>query len=674
MAIRRLWLLLVGLLGGCAGTVTVPQDSSVMRTPIHEITNETLRYDYAAELAYRQRNEGPLKLGVALSGGGTKAAMFAHGILHGLHDAGVLQKVDVISTVSGGGYAAYWYFSKLIAREQENNNFAVSSIFADCIPKYWTDKEDKEAAKDKEPVEEKKVYWHLRTAMNRAIEPSLIGPFRSPTSSMQRCQDKYADHYEEGDPFRWQAHLARWPDVFGTAPVEPDGTRQKGPSKELRAGVFTALFIEPFTHALRFRSSIPTLYQSGIERTWGLNPQARNKAMLGPRKPEGPKWEYTNAAPESQGSPLRVNAAKLDWKALRALYNRTADAGPDERIPLWILNTNSGGKTKDAKANVGRTFELSAFGSGSEKLGYVNDGRPLIDDLATSVRASAGFADAQGLAGIQRTILELLSLIIPGARWGVPVQTVDTTGELVKLRLSDGGGAENTGLYSLLKRGVEDIIFVDASEDIEGNMQDICTLRKALGPDIEIEFPTLEDFDRVCEGKLAYNVSDWKAPVVQGTVTWKRNGVLVRTSRLWLLKAAWDQNWVRITYNKGRCGETDWADCFLTVFYGHNTKFRLNEGNADDLTMVFPQLPTTGATLNSSSYLFWGYRELGRSIARQLVWDGNRNRLETTSIACRQRAATRIRKNRPYVLEDRHKWTRCAELSEAPGSSPKSVY
>lgn len=658
MAARSIWVLLVGLLGGCTSAAHAPQAPSVKRTPVHEITDETLAHDYAAELSYRQQKEGPLKLGLAFSGGGTKAAMFAHGILHGLHDAGVLQKVDVISTVSGGGYAAYWYFSKLIARAQSNNGFAISSIFNDCIPKYWTDKEDREAAKDK------KVHWHLRTAMNRAVDPSLNGP-------LARCQD--ADHYEEGDPFRWQAHLARWPDVFGTTPVHPDGTRQGGPRKELRAGVFTALFIEPFTHALRFQSSIPNLYQSGIERAWGLNPKARTPSTLGWDKPERSKWEYTNAAPNDQGDPLRVDAAQLDWKALRSLYDRTADGSSGERIPLWILNTNAGGKTKNAKANVSRTFELSAFASGSEKLGYVNNGPPLIEDLGTSVRASAGFADAQGLPSAQRTIVELLSLLIPGARWGVPVQTVDTSGQAVRLRLSDGGGAENTGLYSLLKRGVQDIIVVEASEDIEGNMEDLCTLRKALGPDIDITFPTLEEFDRVCEGKLAYNVSDWKAPVVQGTVTWKRNGLAVRESRLWLLKAAWDQNWVRSTFNNGRCGEAGWANCFLTVFYGHNTVFRMNEKDARDLTMVFPQLPTAGATLNSSSYLFWGYRELGRSIARQLVWDSSRNRLETTSIACPQRAATKIRKNRPYILEVRDKWTPCAESNQAPGSNPRQV-
>ncbi|MBA3773230.1 MAG: hypothetical protein H0X13_12320 [Ramlibacter sp.] len=55
--------------------------------------------------------------------------MFSHGVLHGLHDGGILPKVDIVSTASGGGYAAYWYFTK---RLELGNNYA--TVFADCFP------------------------------------------------------------------------------------------------------------------------------------------------------------------------------------------------------------------------------------------------------------------------------------------------------------------------------------------------------------------------------------------------------------------------------------------------------------------------------------------------------------------------------------------------------------
>ena len=45
--------------------------------------------------------------GVSLSGGGLRSSLFAYGALKALYDMGVLDKVDVVSSVSGGGYTMY---------------------------------------------------------------------------------------------------------------------------------------------------------------------------------------------------------------------------------------------------------------------------------------------------------------------------------------------------------------------------------------------------------------------------------------------------------------------------------------------------------------------------------------------------------------------------------------
>ena len=47
------------------------------------------------------RKEAPETIGLALSGGGSRAIAFHLGCLRALHDLGVLEKVGVISTVSG---------------------------------------------------------------------------------------------------------------------------------------------------------------------------------------------------------------------------------------------------------------------------------------------------------------------------------------------------------------------------------------------------------------------------------------------------------------------------------------------------------------------------------------------------------------------------------------------
>ncbi len=49
------------------------------------------------------------RLGLALSGGGVRAAAFHLGVLSKLHELGLLEKVDVISTVSGGSITGAYY-------------------------------------------------------------------------------------------------------------------------------------------------------------------------------------------------------------------------------------------------------------------------------------------------------------------------------------------------------------------------------------------------------------------------------------------------------------------------------------------------------------------------------------------------------------------------------------
>jgi hypothetical protein len=623
----RYGALLISLLAGCASTDHISRAPAVKRTAIADITDDSLAHDYGAERSYRKNPDEPLRLGLALSGGGTKAAMFSHGVLKGLQDAGILQKVDAISSVSGGGYAAYWYFSKLLAADEQG--FPIGSIFADCMPSYWTKYGDNEK--------------NLVVAMKRAVDPTLRENPDPLASAMPEC--KNADHYAgPNDPYRWQAHLVRWPDVFGTEPVSHDGSPQGRPEREIRAGLFDGLVIEPITQMFKHQSSIPNLYQWGIERTWGLNPEPRKGAD---------KWSYSNAAMSTDNGPLRVNSAKVTWHALRALYDRSHSDPNGKPLPLWIVNANSGGKTLDAADNATRIFEMTAFGSGAEEFGYVNNiDSPPIEDLGTSVRAAAGFADAQGLTGISRAVVEFLSEIWPGARWGVPVEVATQTGAIAKPRLSDGGGGENLGLYSLLKRGVKDIIVVDTAQDVTGDMEDICTVKRALGNSVKMDFPTLNKLDKVCSGELAYNVSDWKSPVVKGTVTWYKDEKPVRESRIWLIKAAWNQRQVRKTYNNMKCGNVGEVDCLLTVFYGHNSSVQIHGKNDPQGFMVFPQLATVGTTANSSSYLFWGYRELGRSIARQLAWDATKGELSTTSLQCTQLAAPKRGGSRPYDWDD----------------------
>ena len=66
-------------------------------------------------------------VGLALSGGGIRAATFSLGLLQGLHDLGVLRIFDYLSTVSGGGYIGGWWSAWL--HRKPNGTGARRDIF-----------------------------------------------------------------------------------------------------------------------------------------------------------------------------------------------------------------------------------------------------------------------------------------------------------------------------------------------------------------------------------------------------------------------------------------------------------------------------------------------------------------------------------------------------------------
>ena len=62
------------------------------------------------------------RLGIALSGGGIRSAFYVAGALEALYERRVLQRADIISTVSGGGYTAYWLYAGQIAADDTDQN------------------------------------------------------------------------------------------------------------------------------------------------------------------------------------------------------------------------------------------------------------------------------------------------------------------------------------------------------------------------------------------------------------------------------------------------------------------------------------------------------------------------------------------------------------------------
>lgn len=89
-------LLLLGL-GGCVSATPSPS-VPVVASPTH--ANQTLDQEAQRDGRF---------VGLAISGGGSRAAVFGGALLRELHRIGLLQQVDVLSAVSGGALPAAYY-------------------------------------------------------------------------------------------------------------------------------------------------------------------------------------------------------------------------------------------------------------------------------------------------------------------------------------------------------------------------------------------------------------------------------------------------------------------------------------------------------------------------------------------------------------------------------------
>lgn len=97
---------------------------------------ETLAAENSEALAWYRENEWqfnkgdktrPPKTCLCLSGGGIRSAAFSIGVLKALHQDGILDKIDIISGVSGGSYALSWYY---LQQHNENRNMK-NELFTD---------------------------------------------------------------------------------------------------------------------------------------------------------------------------------------------------------------------------------------------------------------------------------------------------------------------------------------------------------------------------------------------------------------------------------------------------------------------------------------------------------------------------------------------------------------
>ncbi|WP_305967417.1 hypothetical protein [Marinobacter salsuginis] len=648
------------ILSGCSGAPTMKRPYP---PPLNlaGVTEKSLSEAFQEEMSYRGSNAEKRRIGLALSGGGTKAGLFAHGILHGLNETGLIHHIDVVSATSGGNYPVYWYFSKHM--EARKASFDVTQIFDDCVPAWYGNPDYNDIF----------AYANVNQAVKLAEKEGQLV-----------CYDNNTDHFlpdsQSKDPLRWQAHLARWPDVFNTTITEVKGDPQSAPQSNTFWLSLRLLGEVPFSF-LPMESGVPVAYTQGIERTWGLNPKPRIPEKLNDEDiSEQDKWVYTNSDQTRWFHYYHVDQKSQDWESLRKLYK------DDPTLPLWVMNTMQGEKSEHPDMN--NLYEITPFSYGSPRHGYHKVSPPL-ESVSQGVRASAAFFDEQGTTGISHTVMTFIDGLIPAFVWGVDIEQPAPPSKDEKVRLSDGGGADNLGLMSLLRRGLDQIIVVDAAEDVDGSMDGLCWAREALKTEkYTLEMDALKDLDLVCDGEKAYNVSEWMNPVIKGEIR-PNKGVqtgAIKSVKLFWIKAAWNEYAVKAAANAvdprpknpkrpgetaseykkrlvdivsntdhlGTCGnETGMVDCWMPVFYSHNAgedingiECLINRKDNDPCFIDFPQLKTVNTTYNSSTYIFWAFRELGQSASRQ-IYLNSQGELTTDLIQCYQDAKDKRPKRRP---------------------------
>lgn len=525
------------------------------------------------------KSEKP-QIGLALAGGGTRASQISIGVLKGLHESGILPNVTHLSTVSGGGYAGYWYVS------QRMNNSSNDEMFADCIPSRYTPivktlgKETPPTCTSKD-AKEGKLCLCPHSVKDASGDTSRNFTNVLSDAPFGTAGAKYSD------PYRFQNSLRGHTDLFAPTFSYADTRKDKRffPSVvvPLVYQVATALTIDAIGDVL-FDWNINTspsryLYRDGIRRIYGQPPL--NCA------------DYLN----KQSSPLSLdkNVNCMDARPLvdevetdQTFKLSTFDAmrrvksGGASPIPNWVINATTPvlncPHVNDDKFCANKeffstnsypahkaTFEFTPDFWGSGEFGYwpvSSNTNPFADscfDLINAVSSSAAFFDPNEKSLSMGGTLNILQQIT-GFKWGYYLRNPNVsqtqrvlhrglffpfylahkwreTKDAVDIHLIDGGQSDNLGAYALIRRRIPNIIISDhAGEVTPGNMEDICQLKKALGmPEFaasnggkiwQIQFNKLPDLPDVCseantatlekKDRKVYNVWNWKNPVLEG--------------------------------------------------------------------------------------------------------------------------------------------------------------
>lgn len=494
-------------------------------------------------------------IGVALSGGGSRASANAMGVLAGLDDLGLLthirpgktqRRVGLISSVSGGGYAAYYLYSHLL------HPFALPverhELFHDCVT-FFNTKGD--------ASEDEKNGTFATTELVEAVKPYMCTP---DTYAMEPETSRNA---WEGDGLklqaRHQAAIRCQQDVLQPGKCSSKFTSQDGWATGSSIVALTAHSLmtalpHHFANSLfDFGINISpsrAVYVNGIDLTYGgvisqdFRPTFKDGTVRGvqitcPKSnadTQSTQGHYSLHECDEQvpyPKPRRWTLSEFSnsWAVKHAeqLARESEQTEPNTAVvlnyPYWIIQATSAptrglagwlNQSANRKDVWNNSFEFTAKHFGSRRYGFVS-GAPADMQVIDAVVSAAAFLDAnqQYYDGFGWRPSIGAFLHAANANWGIdlpnyntsplrrsihritpfPLNNLDAawtslTEEGPKkdrmissfIRLTDGGNTENLAAIAMIRRGVKNIVISDAAADDKGTFGDLCHLKRALNP------------------------------------------------------------------------------------------------------------------------------------------------------------------------------------------------
>ncbi|WPO48679.1 hypothetical protein [Pseudomonas sp. S1Bt23] len=657
--------------------VNETDQQTIVRLEAQAFSDEEQRLRDTLESPFTHPNGKRPALGIALSGGGSKASSFAIGVLAGLADQQLLDSSDYVSSVSGGSYAAYFYYTHriypIVRNEKSDREIPTSEdLFRDCILSIGSKYTDPKVVNEINRYGACKPYELLYSSGEKSGGVDKNNKYQA----FLRCQQ---DVFKPGI-----CSTQRTSEDFGIPPIAFVGTAVAVPLSLIANTVFdTGITVSPTARS--YRDGIGIAYGATISDINALKPAQGGHSV------EIPCTKNENGY-ATDCKPNRFDPDPVDM-TFEELRTGLLAIKKESKIPFWIINaaapkSRSGlgwwafGEDDTTNSDM---FELTAVSHGSGRYGYVSAPASLHNmTVLDAVASSAAFLDANqlvykepltrgGIGVLAHTFAADWGIDIPNynvqdsrrtlhkwlpvplywldggyARYLTNASTNKETQDRVRssfIRLIDGGNGENLGVYSLFKRNVRNIVLADAASDPDGKFGDICSLAARLknvpkGRGGYLYMPGLNNFNEHCaallEHKQGYNIREWpfEFPTLVGCIrkTEQANeadacgNLSDQDTRLIVVKPAINMTAIMARELKGyqlrTCGvpgsPSNVTGSKIPLLNCDAAALILNSWNRKkSLCQVFPQNSTVFMTANSSLTLFSAYRELARQYVNQ---------------------------------------------------------